>query len=131
MFFKKFTPLSADVIDEKLSQCTGPKSGNAPFEALPQGNIDIVFDDGLTLSYAFDSADTLTFSENGGAPVTVKYGALKLEQIVLISHLIPKTRYAYHVALDMRTGLVTAFETWFCGFEPDLRKCTATSATGT
>jgi len=122
MFFKKFTRLSAEVIDEKLSQCTGPKSGNVSFEALPPGNIDIVFDDGLTLSYAIESGDTLSFSENGGAPVTVRYGALKMEQIVLISHLIPKTRYAYHVAIDMRTGLVTAFETWFCGFEHDLRE---------
>lgn len=122
MFFKKFTKLTAEAIDQKLSQATGPRAVNAETVAIPETKMDIVFDDGLTLSYTFESADTLSFSENGGAPVQAKYAALKLGEILLLTHLIPKTRYAYHVVADTRTGLVTAFETWFCGFEIDLRE---------
>ena len=50
------------------------------------------------------------------------YSAKELDDIILFTHMIPDTVRGYGIVYDTKTNLVTAFELWFCGFEPDKRE---------
>ncbi|MDI9462122.1 MAG: MoaF N-terminal domain-containing protein, partial [Bacillota bacterium] len=66
--------------------------------------------------------DTLTLKEGDAAPVSAPYAAKELGKIILFTHMIPDTVRGYNIVIDKKTNLVTAFEVWFCGFEPDKRE---------
>jgi hypothetical protein len=84
--------------------------------------LKIVLDQGPTLEYKFESKDKLTLSEGGAAVVSAPYSAKELDDIILFTHMIPNTVRGYGIVYDTKTSLVTAFELWFGGFEPDKRE---------
>jgi hypothetical protein len=97
------------------------KSAAPLSDALAGQTLKIVLDGEPALEYAI-AAETLTMREGGGAPIEAPYSALCQDGIMLLTHMIPGTLRGYCVVLDMKTDLVTAFEVWFCGFEPDKRE---------
>ncbi|HSW59035.1 MAG TPA: MoaF N-terminal domain-containing protein [Dehalococcoidales bacterium] len=121
-FFNKYTPLTLEQIRAKLKPVPQAKSASPLSEGLAGKTLKIVLDKGPTLEYQFVSANRLTFSEAGAAKVTIPYSARELEGVFLFTHMIPDTLRGYGVVYDSHTGLVTAFEVWFGGFEPDKRE---------
>ena len=115
MFFTIYNKLTAEQIAEKLGPAPAPGCA-APAPLLAGREIRLTLEDGPVLSYRFDSADTLTLQEDGGAPLTGPYCALALGETVLVSHLLPGTVRGYQLALDLEAGLATVFKTWFCGY---------------
>jgi hypothetical protein len=121
-FHFKYTPLTAEEIASKLKPAPAAASASPLSEALAGKSLKIVLDQGPTLEYRFESKDKLTLSEGGAAPVTAPYSAKELDGIILFTHMIPETVRGYGIIYDTKTSLVTAFELWFCGFEPDKRE---------
>ena len=114
-----YTKLTPEQILAKLgpAAAAGPASASPVSDALAGKQLRIVTDKGLTLAYRFNGPKRLTVSENGGAAVQAGYGALTLDQVVLISHLIPGTQRGYTVVFDRKTSQATVFELWFSGYE--------------
>jgi hypothetical protein len=121
-FYNKYTPLTTEQIAAKLKPAPKATSASPLSEALAGKSLKILLDEGPTLEYKFGSSDELMFSEGGTATVTAPYAAGELDDIILFTHMIPDTVRGYGVVCDTRTNLVTAFELWFGGFEPDKRE---------
>ena len=121
-FYNKYTPLTLKQISSKLKPA--PKAGSASplSEVLSGQSLKIVLDRGPVLEYKFKSKDKLTLSEGGGGVVAAPYSARELDGIILFTHMIPDTVRGYGIVYDTRANLVTAFELWFGGFEPDKRE---------
>ncbi|NLV50455.1 MAG: hypothetical protein GXY20_07170 [Clostridiales bacterium] len=120
-FFDTYTPLSEEQIRQKLTPVPSPACASASWCGLNGKSIKIILDDGPVLEYTF-TRDTLRLTEGGARPVEAPYAAKELEGIILLTHMIPDTVRGYNVVIDSGTNLVTAFEVWFCGFEPDKRE---------
>ena len=121
-FYNKYTPLTDKQISAKLQPTPAAGSASPLSEALSGKSLKIVLDQGPTLEYKFKSKDKLTLSEGGAAAVAAPYSAKELDDIILFTHMIPGTVRGYGIVYDTKTNLVTAFELWFCGFEPDKRE---------
>ena len=118
----KYTKLTKEQIDRKLAPTiSGPVCKSEFSDVLAGKSIKIVTDDGPELRYEFKSKSRLTLSEDSGAAIECGYGALTLEQIVFVSHMIPNTQKGYCVIIDLENNLVTIFEVWFSGYK-DLRE---------
>jgi hypothetical protein len=119
----KYTKLTKEQIDQKLSPtAAGPACASQYSDVLAGKSLKIVTDDGPVLSYAFKSKNRLTLAEDAGVPVESGYGALTLQQVVFISHMVPGTQKGYNVAVDLKSNLATVFEVWFSGYEDDNRE---------
>lgn len=118
-FYDRYTALTPDEIKQKLTPVPKAESGCAV--GYEGKEITIVLDNGPTLEYAF-SEDKLTLKENGAEAIEAPYSARKLNNIVLLTHMIPETFKGYNLIINETTNLVTVFEVWFCGFEPDNRE---------
>src|SRR5262245_18501994 len=113
----RYTKLTEQQIADKLAPAvTGPTCASPCSEALAGKSLRIVIDEGPVLSYTFKSKNKLTLTEDGGARIDAGYRALALKQIVLYSHLVPKTLRGYHVIVDTKSNLATVFEIWFSGY---------------
>jgi hypothetical protein len=121
-FYNQYTPLTAEQISTKLKPIPAAKSASPLSNALSGKYLKIVLDQGPTLEYRFESKDKLTLSEGGAAVVSAPYSAKELDDIILFTHMIPDTVRGYGIVYDTKTNLVTAFELWFGGFEPDKRE---------
>jgi hypothetical protein len=121
-FYNKYTPLTTEQISRKLKPTPAAKSASPLSEALSGKTLKIVLDQGPTLEYKFESNDKLTFREGGASAVAAPYSAKELDEIILFTHMIPDTVRGYGIVYNTETKLVTAFELWFCGFEPDKRE---------
>ncbi len=111
-----FTKLTERQIADKLAAARGPTSASPLSDALAGRQARIVTDNGPELDYRFTSKDRLTLAENGGRAVDAAYGALTLDNVVLLTHLVPGTQRGYHVVVDRDSRLATVFEVWFSGF---------------
>jgi MoaF N-terminal domain/MoaF C-terminal domain len=113
-----YTKLTERQISEKLrSAAEGPVSVSAPSDVLAGERLRIVTDNGPALRYEFRSDRRLSFSENDGTAIEAGYGALALDHVALITHMVPGTQRGYNVIIDRDSGLATVFEIWFSGFE--------------
>jgi len=115
-----WTALSEAAIIAQLDRAAGqaPACASGLEKGLAGTSLRIVTDDGgPALAYEFLSDSRVSFAENGGGKVEAGYGALKLDHLVLIAHIIPKSLRAYAVVIDERTDLATVFELWFGGQE--------------
>ena len=113
----KYTKLTEAQIAAKLGAVAGPTSASPLSDVLAGKSLKIVTDDGLTLSYRFASANKLTVTEGDGKSAQAGYGALTLDNVVLLSHLVPGTQRGYHVIVDRDTSVATVFEVWFSGYD--------------
>ena len=112
MFFKDIDPLTPEEVFRKLDAQRRPEGGTEDltgwkFSARLEGDYAP-----QQLDYEFIDGETLRCTENGTA-FTAPYGAVRLGEIVLFSHLVPGTDRGWHCILDRRSGAMTAFETWF------------------
>lgn len=121
-FYNKYTALTAEQILTKLKMNPVVRSASPLSEALSGKSLRIVLDNGPTLNYQFLSKDRLIFSEGEAGAIETRYAAKELSGVILFTHLIPETVRGYGIVYDTKTNLVTAFELWFCGFEPDKRE---------
>jgi hypothetical protein len=113
----RYSKLTEQQIADKLAPAVaGPTCASPCSEALAGKSLRIVTDNGPVLSYTFKSKNKLTLAEDAGGRVESGYGALALKQIVLFSHLVPKTQRGYHVIVDTKSNLATVFEIWFSGY---------------
>ncbi len=115
----KYTKLTETQILAKLASpaTAGPTSASPLSDVFAGKSLEIVTDDGPTLSYRFTGTNRLSVAENGGSAVQAGYGALTLDHVAFFSHLVPGTQRGYHVIVDQETNLVTVFEVWFSGYE--------------
>ena len=113
----KYTKLTSREIAQKLvPAAAGPACASEYSDMLAGRSLKIVTDNnGPVLSYTFKDRRRLAVAEGSGAPVESGYGALALKQVVLFSHLLPKTEKGYNVVIDLKTNLATVFEVWFSG----------------
>lgn len=111
-----YTKLTEQQILAKLATAAGPKSASPLSTTLIGKSLRIVTDQGPTLRYSFSTDSRLSVAENDGAAVRAGYGAVTLDHVTLLTHLIPGTARGYHVVIDERTALATVFEVWFSGF---------------
>lgn len=112
-----YTKLTERQISDRLvAAAAGPRSASPPSEVFAGKRLRIVTDNGPTLSYTFASDNRLTVRENDGAAVETGYGALTLDHVALLSHMVPGTQRGYHVIVDQSTNLITVFEVWFGGY---------------
>ena len=119
----KYTKLTPEQIDARLAVVSGrgPASVSALSDAFAGRSLKIALDNGPALSYRFTGNNRLSLTESDAAPVQAGYGALALEngptKVTLFSHLVPRTQRGYIVVVEEDTGLATAFEVWFSGYQ--------------
>jgi hypothetical protein len=113
----KYTRLTSEEVAQKLvPAAAGPACASELSDLLAGKSLKIVTDNGgPVLSYTFKDKRRLTVAEGSASPVECGYGALPLKQVVLFSHLLPKTQKGYNVVVDLKTNLATVFEVWFSG----------------
>ncbi|HTT03138.1 MAG TPA: MoaF N-terminal domain-containing protein [Steroidobacteraceae bacterium] len=112
----RYTKLTPQQIAEKLAGAASPQCVTAYSDALSGKSLRIVTDNGPSLSYDFKSKSKLSLAVDGGSAAHAGYGALSLQQLVLISHLVPGTQTGYHLIVDLERHLATVFEVWFSGY---------------
>jgi hypothetical protein len=118
MHRRKYTKLTREQIDRALvPAAAGPSSASECSPVLVGRSLKIVTDNGPVLSCTFQDERRLTIAEGDAAPVSSGYGALTLEQVVLFSHMVPKTQRGYNVVIDLESHLATVFEVWFSGYK--------------
>jgi len=110
----EYTALSEAQVERALAAAAKPSGVSPLSRALSGRSLSIATDDGPSFEYRF-ADDELTLSVDGGRRIAAGYGALTLNHITLISHLIPGTLRGYVVIIDEDTKLVTVFEHWFGG----------------
>ena len=113
----RYTKLTEQQIGEKLTAAAaGPACASPCSDVLAGKSLRIVTDNGPVLSYTFKSRSKLSLAEDNGTRVESGYGALTLKQIVLFSHMVPRTQKGYTVVIDLKNRLATVFEVWFSGY---------------
>jgi hypothetical protein len=120
-FFDKYTPLTEEQIFAALTPVPRAKSVSPRSDALSGQTLRFILDGEPALEYTF-TEETLTLREGDNKPIEAPYTAMRLAETILFTHMIPGTMRGYCVILDTKTELVTAFEVWFGGFEPDKRE---------
>jgi len=115
LFRYAYTPLTEAQIVEKLAgpARVGPSSKAALESDLAGTTLRIVTDGAGTLAWRFGSGNRVTFDN-----VEAGYGALTVDHVTLIAHLVPGKAKAYAVAWDRRSNLATVFELWWGGEGP-------------
>ena len=117
MFFAEFNPMTPDEVVAKIAAAPKAVTALTPCECLFGKSLKLKFvgeHAPAQLDYAFNGDFTLAVNENGTEYKNVPYNALCLSNtIVLFTHVIPGSSRAWHIVADLKTSLVTAFETWF------------------
>ncbi|MEO6388673.1 MAG: MoaF N-terminal domain-containing protein [Croceibacterium sp.] len=110
LFRYPYTDLTEAQIASKLAAPArvGPASKGTLETDLAGTTLRIVTDGAGTLAWAFGSGNrvTLNNAESG-------YGALTLEHVTLIAHLLPGTTRGYAIVWNRLNNLATVFELWF------------------
>ncbi len=96
---------------------TGPECASELDLRFAGKVLQIVTDDGPSLSYRFITGTRLRLSENGGDAIVAGCGVLTLGPVTFLAHLIPGTLRGYVVVMDRTTRLATVMELWFGGHE--------------
>ena len=115
LFRYAYTPLTEAQIVEKLAgpARVGPSSRATLESDLAGTNLRIVTDGAGTLSWQFGQNNRVTFDN-----VEAGYGALTLDHVTLIAHLVPNTAKGWAIAWDRHNNLATIFELWWGGEGP-------------
>ncbi|HWK42793.1 MAG TPA: MoaF N-terminal domain-containing protein [Croceibacterium sp.] len=112
LFRYPYTELTEAQIAGKLAPAAqnGP-GGKGPLESdLAGTTLRIVTDGSGTLTWQFGQRNRVTF--NG---VEAGYGALTLDHVTLITHLMPNSTKGWIIAWDRSSNLATVYELWFGG----------------
>lgn len=112
LFRYDYTALSEAQIANSLSaSAMGGPDSEADLEQITQSQLAFVAEDGtrLTWNFAADRQVTLEGERAG------KYGALTVDHVTLIAHLVPGTLRGYAIAWDRHDNRATVVEMWFGG----------------
>ncbi|MCL6249495.1 molybdenum cofactor biosynthesis F family protein [Altererythrobacter sp. KTW20L] len=112
LFRYDYTALSLDQVAAALrAPALGGPGGAAELEQLTREELAFVATDGTRLTWNFgpDRQVTLQGEQPG------RYGALTVDHITLIAHLVPGTTRGYAIAWDRHDNRATVFELWFGG----------------
>lgn len=115
LFRYAYTPLTEAQIVEKLvgPARIGPASRAGLESDLAGTNLRIVTNGTGSLSWQFGQGNRVTFDNTEAG-----YGALTLDHVTLIAHLVPGRAQAYAIAWDRHNNLATVFELWWGGEGP-------------
>ncbi len=113
LFRYDYTKLSEAQIANRLAPAaqSGP-GGKAPLETdLAGRTLRVVTEGAGALTWRFGEGNRVTFgdAEQGG------YGALTLDHVTLVAHIVPNSTRAWALAWDRRSNLATVFELWWGG----------------
>lgn len=110
LFRYAYTALTEAQVAEKLAApaLAGPTS-RAALEDLGTREVTFVAADGARLAWTFGPDRTVALA--GERPG--KYGALTVDHVTLVAHLVPGTMRGYALAWDRQHNLATVFELWF------------------
>ncbi|MBP7401606.1 MAG: hypothetical protein KBA30_03230 [Clostridia bacterium] len=113
MFFTRYNPMTPDEIDRQTAG--HPRADGQGSDALAGWMFEARLEGPYApenLSYEILDAGRLQFRENG-VLYDAPYAAAETAGLVLLTHLVPGTSRGWHLALDVRTRALAAFETWF------------------
>jgi hypothetical protein len=110
LFRYPYTRLTEADIQARLAPAAegGPGGKGALETDLAGTSLRIVTDGAGTLTWQFGQDNWVTFD---GA--TAGYGALTLDHVTLISHVVPNSTKAWAIAWDRHNNLATVFELWW------------------
>ena len=112
LFRYAYTDLSeAQIASALASPARAGPGSKGPLDTGLAGKVLNFVGDGRTrLSWTFGGGNRVTFDG-----VEAGYGALDLDHVTLIAHLVPNTTTGYALAWDRHSNLATVFELWFGG----------------
>ena len=112
LFRYPWTELSEAQIKASLAPAAqgGPGSKGGLESDLAGVTLRIVTDGAGTLTWQFAPGNRVTFDGATGG-----YGALTLDHVTLISHVVPDSTRAFAIAYDRRNNLATVVELWWGG----------------
>jgi len=112
LFRYDYTDLSeAQVVARLAGPAKAGPTGKSGLAASMAGRtLRFVADGGPTLSWSFGPNNRVTFDGKEGG-----YGALDLDHVTLIAHLVPGTATGHAIVWDRASNLATVFELWFGG----------------
>jgi len=116
MFFNTFNPMTPEDVDSKISASPKASSCLDPVTCTDNWCFQLKLSgEGAPaqLDYHIYDSGTLKLTENGKEYDKVPYTSAEFGPILIISHVVPDTSRGWHIVMDTRTELVTAFETWF------------------
>ena len=115
----QYTQLTPTQITDKLTPVAlaGPSSASPLSDVLAGKSLKINTDGGPQLTYTFKTKNKLILQEQPHARVECGYGVLVLNDIQLLSHMIPGSQRGYVVIIDRRTNLATVVELFFSGYK--------------
>jgi len=115
LFRYAYTALTeAQVVDKLTAPArVGPASRSNLETDLAGTNLRIVTDGGGTHSWSFGPNRRATFDNVEGG-----YGALTVDHVTLITHVVPGSARANAIVWDRRSNLATVFELWWGGAGP-------------
>ena len=112
LFRYPYTDLNEAQIGARLAPAaqSGPASKGALERDLAGTVLRVVTDGAGTLTWQFRDNGRVSFNN-----AEAGYGALTVDHVTLVAHLVPGTRQAWAVAWDRKSNLATVFELWFGG----------------
>jgi hypothetical protein len=112
LFRYPYTQLTEAQIQAKLAPAAeaGPTSRSPLERDLAGTTLRIVTDGAGTLTWQFGEGNRVTFDGATGG-----YGALTLDHVTLITHVVPSSTRAWAIAWDRHNNLATVFELWWGG----------------
>jgi len=112
LFRYPYTDLTEAQILAKLGAAAtgGPGSKGGLETDLAGTTLRVVTDGAGTLTWQFGQGNRVTFENATGG-----YGALTLDHVTLVAHVVPGAAKAFAVAWDRHTNLATVFELWWGG----------------
>ncbi len=112
LFRYDYTALTQAQIANKLSApALGGPGSEGELEQLSREQLAFVAADGTRLTWNFGADRRVTLE--GEQPA--RYGALTVDHVTLIAHLVPGTMRGYAIAWDRHDNRATVFELWFGG----------------
>jgi hypothetical protein len=111
LFRYPYTDLSqAQILASLPPAAAGGPGSKGPLEDLGNTTLRIVTDGAGTLTWQFGPGRRVTFEGKQGG-----YGALTLDTVTLITHVVPQSTKAYAIVWNRADNLATVFELWFGG----------------
>jgi len=112
LFRYPWTELTEAQIATRLAPAAqgGPGSKGGLESDLAGTTLRIVTDGAGTLTWQFGQGNRVTFDGATGG-----YGALTLDHVTLITHVVPNSTKAWAIAWDRHSNLATVLELWWGG----------------
>ncbi|MDR2749050.1 MAG: MoaF N-terminal domain-containing protein [Clostridiales bacterium] len=126
-FSVKYSPMTDAEVYEKLNALPSAPDGGGALSELSGNSYEIINDDGLAISLLFDMEDAIVsvsallvgspFAFPPAAPKQLdfktEYAGLALNDYALVAFRVPESASVWALILNLATGQVTLYETFF------------------